>query len=104
MEYLDLSYWPAFEFPTGVELSLPCLRGLKLGGASGVPVTRLMAPVLQQVVLPDFGGLDNSFFPWSQLTAINVEWIRLDEYSYLINQLVNVVYCQLYLYVTGQSR
>ncbi|KAJ7353205.1 hypothetical protein DFH08DRAFT_774177 [Mycena albidolilacea] len=102
VEYLDLSHWPAFGFPTDAELSLPFLRGLKLGDYFNAPVTRIMAPVLQQVVLQDFGGLDNSFFPWSQLTAITVEWIRLDGYSYLINQLVNVVYCNLGLCATDQ--
>ncbi|KAJ7791586.1 hypothetical protein B0H14DRAFT_2534948 [Mycena olivaceomarginata] len=101
VEYLDLSFWPDFEFPTDAELSLPCLRGLKLGDASEAPVTRRMAPVLQQVVLQDFDSLDNSFFPWSQLTAIAVELISLDEYSYLMNELVNIVHCRLYIYPTG---
>jgi hypothetical protein len=104
VEYLDLSHWPAFEFPTDAELSLPFLRGLKLGDYFEAPATPLVAPVLQQVVLQYFGGLDSSFFPLSQLTTITVEWIRLDGYSCLMNQLVNVVYCQLNLYATGKLR
>ncbi|KAJ7858623.1 hypothetical protein B0H14DRAFT_650530 [Mycena olivaceomarginata] len=102
VEYLDLSHWLAFEFPTDAELSLPFLRGLKLGDYFEAPATPLVAPVLQQVVLQYFGGLDSSFFPLSQLTTITVEWIRLDGYSCLMNQLVNVVYCQLNLYATGK--
>ncbi|KAJ7353276.1 hypothetical protein DFH08DRAFT_1077497 [Mycena albidolilacea] len=100
MEYLDLS-GPGFEFPTDAELSLPFLRGLKLGNFSEPPVTPLVAPVLHHVVLRCLDDLDNSFFPWSQLTAITVEWIRLDGYSYLMNELVNIVHCRLWIYPAG---
>jgi hypothetical protein len=104
VEYLDLSYWPAFEFPTGVKLSLPCLCGLKLQYPFEAPVICLMAPVLQQIVLEDLGCLDSLFFPWSQLTTIGVEWISLDEYSYLMNELVNIVHCRLCIHLTGNLR
>ncbi|KAJ7791590.1 hypothetical protein B0H14DRAFT_2534951 [Mycena olivaceomarginata] len=53
MEYLDVS-WPGFEFPTDAELSLPCLRGLRLRGRFDEPATPLVAPVLQQVVVQFF--------------------------------------------------
>jgi hypothetical protein len=103
MEYLDLSSWPGFEFPTDAELSLPCLRYLKLG-SFGALATPLMAPVLHQVVLNYFGGIRGSFFPWSQLTVITVEYIQLGEYGYLMNQLVNVVHCRLRINAVGNLR
>ncbi|KAJ7353266.1 hypothetical protein DFH08DRAFT_856378 [Mycena albidolilacea] len=105
MEYLDLS-WPGFEFPTDAGLSLPFLRGLKLG----YPIedlsieeltTPLVAPLLQHVVLRTLDVLPSSIFLLSQLTSITVKWIRLDEYSCLMNELVNVVHCRLGMYATG---
>jgi hypothetical protein len=36
--------------------------------------------------------------------VIDIHWIDLDEYSYLMNQLVNVVYCQLRIYPKGNLR
>jgi hypothetical protein len=104
VEYLDLSSWPSFEFPTDTELTLPCLRGLKFGVSFEAPVPRLMAPVLRQVVLEDFTSLDSPFFPWSQLTTISVEWILLNDYSDLMNELVNIVHCRLCIYPTRNAR
>jgi hypothetical protein len=103
MEYLDLRLWPFFEFPTGAELLLPFLRGLKVNSV-GELATPLVAPLLQHVVLRSFDVLPSSIFPWYQLTVIDIHWIDLDEYSYLMNQLVNVVYCQLRIYPTGKLR
>ncbi|KAJ7353287.1 hypothetical protein DFH08DRAFT_934262 [Mycena albidolilacea] len=100
VEYLDVSSFPGYEFPTD---SLPCLRGLNFGDLSEEPATPLVAPVLHQVVLHYFGGIGNSFFPWSQLTAITVaELIELGEYGYLMNELVNIVHCRLSIYPEGQ--
>jgi hypothetical protein len=104
MEYLDLYSSPYFEFPTGIELSLPFLRGLKLGDSFEAPAAPLMAPVLHQVVLRRLDDLDNSFFPWSQLTAITVEFIPLGEYGYLMNELVNIVHCRLHIHPAGHLR
>ncbi|KAJ7353221.1 hypothetical protein DFH08DRAFT_1077471 [Mycena albidolilacea] len=101
MEYLDLSYWTAFEFPTGIEFSLPRLRSLKLGFSIEDLTTPLVAPLLQHVVLRTFDALPSSIFPWFQLTVITVLSMKLDEYSYLMNQLVNVVHCRLRIYPTG---
>ncbi|KAJ7804001.1 hypothetical protein B0H14DRAFT_2527584 [Mycena olivaceomarginata] len=101
VEYLDLSSWSGFEFPTDAELSLPCLRGLKLGYCIEELITPLVAPLLQHVVLRTFDALPSSTFPWFQLTVITVLWMKLDEYSYLMNQLVNVVHCRLRIYPTG---
>ncbi|KAJ7353279.1 hypothetical protein DFH08DRAFT_1077499 [Mycena albidolilacea] len=102
VEYLDLSSWSGYEFPTYTELSLPCLRGLKFGDLPEEPATPLVAPVLHQVVLHYFGGIGNSFFPWSQLTAITVaELIELGEYGYLMNELINIVHCRLSIYPAG---
>jgi hypothetical protein len=104
MEYLDLSSWPGFEFPTDAELSLPCIRGLKLGYRMEEPITPLVAPLLQHVVLRTFDALPSSTFPWFQLTVITVLWMKLDQYSYLMNQLVNVVHCRLRIYPKGNLR
>ncbi|KAJ7328453.1 hypothetical protein DFH08DRAFT_815953 [Mycena albidolilacea] len=101
IEYLDLSYWPAFEFPTGVEFSLPRLRGLKPGYSLEELTTPLVAPLLQHVVLRTFDALPSSIFPWFQLTVITVLWMKRDEYSYLMNQRVNVVHGRLRIYPTG---
>ncbi|KAJ7885859.1 hypothetical protein B0H14DRAFT_1329980 [Mycena olivaceomarginata] len=101
MEYLDLSSWSGFKFPTDTELSLPCLRSLKLQYSIEEMITPLVAPLLQHVVLLTFDALLSSTFPWFQLTVITVLWMKLDEYSYLMNQLVNVVHCRLRIYPTG---
>ncbi|KAJ7353263.1 hypothetical protein DFH08DRAFT_856366 [Mycena albidolilacea] len=101
VEYLDLSSWSGFEFPTDTELSLPCLRGLKLGYCIEELITPLVTPLLQHVILRTFDALPSSTFPWFQLTVITVLWMKLDEYSYLVNQLVNVVHCRLRIYPTG---
>ncbi|KAJ7353245.1 hypothetical protein DFH08DRAFT_62004 [Mycena albidolilacea] len=101
MEYLDLSHWTNFEFPTDAELSLPCLRGLKLGYSIEELITPLVAPLLQHVVLRIFNALPSSIFPWFQLTVITVLWMKLDEYSYLMNELVNIVHCRLGIYPIG---
>ncbi|KAJ7353207.1 hypothetical protein DFH08DRAFT_856184, partial [Mycena albidolilacea] len=101
VEYLDLSSWSGFELPTGIEFSLPRLRGLKLGFSIEEPITPLVAPLLQHVVLRTFDALPSSTFPWFQLTMITVLWMKLDEYSYLMNQLVNVVHCHLRIYPKG---
>jgi hypothetical protein len=77
---------------------------LKLEHSFGALAIPLVAPVLHQVALRYFAGFDNSFFPWSQLTAITVEWIRLGEYGYLMNELVNIVHCRLGIYPVGSLR
>ncbi|KAJ7353225.1 hypothetical protein DFH08DRAFT_856251 [Mycena albidolilacea] len=101
VEYLDLSSWPGFEFSTDTEFSLPRLRGLKLGYSIEELTTPFVAPLLQHVVLRTLYALPSSIFPWFQLTVITVLWIKLNDYSYLMNQLVNVVHCHLSIYPTG---
>ncbi|KAJ7772503.1 hypothetical protein B0H14DRAFT_3894704 [Mycena olivaceomarginata] len=101
VEYLDLSSWSGFEFPTDTELSLPCLRGLKLGYSIEELITPFVAPLLQRVVLRTLDALPSSIFPWFQLTVITILWVKLNDYSYLMNQLVNVVHCRLGIYPTG---
>ncbi|KAJ7353260.1 hypothetical protein DFH08DRAFT_856356, partial [Mycena albidolilacea] len=98
VEYLDLSSWPGFKFPTDTELSLPRLRGLNLGYSVEELITPFVAPLLQRVVLRT---LPSSIFPWFQLTVITVRWVKLNDYSYLMHQLVNVVHCRLSIYPTG---
>jgi hypothetical protein len=36
--------------------------------------------------------------------VITVLWVKLNDYSYLMNQLVNVVHCRLSIYPTGNLR
>jgi hypothetical protein len=36
--------------------------------------------------------------------VITVLWMKLDEYSYLMNELVNIVHCRLGIYPIGSLR
>ncbi|KAJ7353202.1 hypothetical protein DFH08DRAFT_1077458 [Mycena albidolilacea] len=94
-EYLELSS-QSLHFPANVELRLPFVRGLKLGGfVQGLTAISLVAPSLRQIALKSYHDHNSSFLPWSQLTVISVNQIQLDQYSHLIHQLVNIIYCHL---------
>ncbi|KAJ7612321.1 hypothetical protein DFH06DRAFT_151960 [Mycena polygramma] len=85
-------------FPAG-ELSLPCLRTLKLQWAeensTATPIF-LAAPLLKKVAIQDYlHNTHGSIFPWSQITVLSVQRISLEECADLLPQLLNLVCCRL---------
>lgn len=103
-EYLELSS-QSLHFSANMDLRLPFVRGLKLEGSfQGLTATSLVAPLLRQVVLKNYHNHDIPVLPWSQLTTISVDWIQLDQYSHLIHELVNIIYCRLFIVPKGELR
>lgn len=108
----NCSRWEYLEFPgtanflpNPVKLSLPFLRGLRLGRfLTGLTASPLSVPSLQRLDLSFYHDHYSPIFPWSQLTVLAVGRIYLDQYSFIIPQLVNVVSCRLNIMPVNELR
>jgi len=102
LEYLEL-YFHGSDILPDFEHPLPFLRGLKLGWAvETLATTPLAVPSLQKLLLGVYRDRYGPIFPWSQLTVVSMDQIHLYQYSYLITQLVCVVYCRFNIYPGGE--
>ncbi|KAJ7325534.1 hypothetical protein DFH08DRAFT_711301, partial [Mycena albidolilacea] len=103
-EYLELPGGSSNYLPD-VKLPLPFLRSFKgWGFLEGLTVAPLAAPSLRHLYLAVYYDRYSPIFPWSQLTVVCMSRITLDQYSYLVNQLVNVVTCRLGVDPIGELR
>ncbi|KAJ7178155.1 hypothetical protein C8R46DRAFT_1075981 [Mycena filopes] len=95
-EYVDLCIIAPLSHLPAVELPLPFLRTLRLGDVRtfGTTPTFFAAPILRKLNLEVCGGIP-SIFPWSQLTVLDVGWIRARDCLNILALLINVVHCRL---------
>ncbi|KAF7326682.1 F-box domain-containing protein [Mycena venus] len=109
-EYLEMNVH-LYDFPglnhsnflPDIELPMPFLRGLKLGGGmERLTATPLEAPALEKVALRVYHYSYTPVIPWAQLTVISVDDIQFHQYSFLITELVNVVHCRFNISPAGE--
>ncbi|KAJ7672395.1 hypothetical protein DFH06DRAFT_1082346 [Mycena polygramma] len=99
-EHLTLYIHEPLDALPGGDLPLPYLRTLRLGPNEEDPTTNptfFAAPLLQKVEISAYRDAHGPIFPWSQLTVLLVHFISLKQFSDIIDQLVSIVHCRLYI-------
>ncbi|KAJ7704609.1 hypothetical protein B0H17DRAFT_1175666 [Mycena rosella] len=81
---------------------LPLLRRFRIGVYSYVRKSStsafLMAPLLSTVHMHTYHYSLFSILPWSQLTVLTAKWITGRDFTHVLSQAVNLVFCQFTLY------
>ncbi|KAJ7700315.1 hypothetical protein B0H17DRAFT_1128738 [Mycena rosella] len=90
---------------SSIEGPLPLLRRFRIGVYSHVRKSStpafLMAPLLSTVHMHTCHYSLFSILPWSQLTVLTAKWITEREFTHVLSQAVNLVFCQFTIYDLG---
>ncbi|KAJ7700329.1 hypothetical protein B0H17DRAFT_251249 [Mycena rosella] len=88
---------------SSIEGPLPLLRSFQVGVYShdhnnSSTSAFLMAPLLSRVQMQPYNYSHFSILPWSQLTALAMDWIARHKFMDVLSCAVNLVFCQASFY------